>query len=98
LATQLPPVVVIPPLPPPPAMKPTTLIAMDLPFSNKSDRFLKSISEPRNVNFYTDEFGFRNKPRKIKDSKIIYKDKSYNTFVLESFFCEKGIISLIDNR
>jgi len=47
------------------------LIAMDLPFSNKSDRFLKSISEPRNVNFYTDEFGFRNKPRKIKDSKII---------------------------
>ena len=34
----------------------------------------------------------------IKDGKIIHKDKSYNTFVLESFFCEKGIISLIDNR
>jgi len=33
----------------------------------------------------------------LKDGKIIYKDKSYNTFVLESFFCEKGIISLIDN-
>ena len=34
----------------------------------------------------------------LKDGKIIHKDKSYNTFVLESFFCEKGIISLIDNQ
>lgn len=32
----------------------------------------------------------------IKDNKVIYKKKSWNNFVLKSFFCEKGIISLID--
>ena len=34
----------------------------------------------------------------LKEGKVIHKEKSYNTFVLESFFCEKGIISLIGNR
>jgi len=34
----------------------------------------------------------------LKDGKVIHKEKSYNTFVLESFFCENGIISLIGNR
>lgn len=34
----------------------------------------------------------------LKDNKVIYKNKSYNNFVLNSFFCEKGIISLIERK
>ena len=34
----------------------------------------------------------------LKEGKVIHKEKSYNNFVLRSFFCEKGIISLIGNR
>ena len=34
----------------------------------------------------------------LKECKVIHVKKSYNNFVLESFFCEEGIISLIGNR
>ena len=30
-----------------------------------------------------------------KDGKVIYKKKSYNTFVLSSYFCDEGVIFLI---
>ena len=29
---------------------------------------------------------------------VIHKEKSYNNFVLDSYFCEAGLISLIENR
>lgn len=34
----------------------------------------------------------------LKDNKTFYKWKSYNNFVLNSYFCEDGIINLIKNK
>jgi len=52
------------------------------------------------VNYFSQGKTWFSKPciEILKEGKVIHKEKSYNTFVLESFFCEKGIISLIGNR